>query len=111
MYADLFEKQPVLNVPGMTEFELSEHVILGLMPTKSIAKIITPILPDPSRGQGIPRCELYLYIDHIEGVYERSQSLGFKQISPLEDRDWGDRAFYLADIDGHVIAFAEKIKV
>lgn len=111
MYAELFEKKPILNVPGMTEFELSENVVLGLMPNKSIAKIIAPILPNPSNGTGIPRCELYLYVNQIESIYERCQSLSFVQISPLIDRDWGDKAFYIADKDGHVIAFAEKIKI
>ena len=30
-------------------------------------------------------------------------------ISPIEDRNWGDKACYLSDSDGHIIAFAQKI--
>lgn len=25
------------------------------------------------------------------------------------DRDWGDKVCYFADVDGHIIAFAEKL--
>lgn len=108
-YSDLLLLKPVLNVPGMTEFELGNSVVLGLMPNDSIAKIITPTLPHPQNGTGIPRCELYLYVEDLDLVYERTKELPFKLISPLENRNWGDRAFYLADQDGHVIAFAERI--
>lgn len=111
LYAELLQGQPILNVPGMTEFLLSEKVILGLMPNDGIAKIITPSMPHPSTGIGIPKCELYLYVSQINELFLRCQKLPFQLISPLEDRNWGDRAFYLADPDGHVIAFAEKLSV
>lgn len=106
-YADILEKDPILDVPGMTEFELSGDVVLGLMPNDGIAKIISPQLPHPKNGTGIPRCELYLYVSEIQNQFKRLKNK--KVISPLEIRNWGDFAFYLADPDGHVIAFAEKI--
>lgn len=109
LYSELLQAQPILNVPGMTEFILSEQVILGLMPNESIAKIVTPSMPHPSTGKGIPKCELYLYITQIDELFLRCQKLPFQLISPLENRNWGDRAFYLSDPDGHVIAFAEKL--
>lgn len=108
-YSELLGITPRLNVPGMTEFALQPNTILGLMPNSSIAKIITPPLPHPSEGNGIPRCELYLYVNDLNEQYERIQKLVAKIISPLENRDWGDKAFYLADEDGHMIALAEKI--
>jgi uncharacterized glyoxalase superfamily protein PhnB len=108
-YETLLGFSPRLNVPGMTEFELNTNCVLGLMTESGIAKIITPALPNPSEGNGIPRCELYLYIDNLEKEFKRIQELNVKIISPLESRDWGDNAFYLADNDGHVIALAEKI--
>lgn len=108
-YSDLLLLKPVLNVPGMTEFELGNSVVFGLMPNESIAKILTPRLPHPQDGTGIPRCELYLYVEDLERIYARIKDLPFELISPLEKRNWGDMAFYLADPDGHVIAFAQKI--
>jgi len=106
-YAGLFLRDPSLHVPGMTEFELTDTVKLGLMPENGIAKIITPSLPHPKLGNGIPRCELYIKVLNANLFIERGIKLGGKLISKLQKRDWGDDVGYLADKDGHIIAFVE----
>jgi len=106
-YEQLLMIPPSLHVPGMTEFRLSESTTLGLMPEKGIAKIIGNKLPHPTKGSGIPRCELYLKVDNPLGYMERGIALGGKEISPLQPRDWGDAVGYIADLDGHVLAFAD----
>ncbi|MBL7713763.1 MAG: hypothetical protein JNL13_14915 [Chitinophagaceae bacterium] len=108
-YEQLFRRPADLDVPGMTEFALSASCKLGLMPNKGIAKILGDRMPHPDEGMGIPRCELYLLVDDAAEEYRHALSIGAKQISPLQDRDWGDKACYFADPDGHVIAFAEKM--
>lgn len=107
-YSSLLQLSPSLDVPGMTEFLLSTGVKLGLMPEQGIAKILSSKTPHPSDGSGIPRCELYLKVNDATKYIVRAINLDAKLISPLKDRDWGDRAAYFADIDGHIIAFAEK---
>jgi catechol 2,3-dioxygenase-like lactoylglutathione lyase family enzyme len=107
-YSAVLDLQPVLDVPGMTEFELFEGVKLGLMPENGIAKIIHPNTPHPATGNGIPRCELYLKLENATVYIERSLQAGAKLISPLLERNWGDAVAYLADPDGHIIAFAES---
>ena len=109
-YTKLFRQIPDLNVPGMTEFQLSESCKLGLMPNNGIAKILSDKTPHPSEGNGIPRCELYFYVENIEAEFENATQIGAKLISEIKDRDWGDKVCYFADHDGHIIAFAEKIK-
>ena len=104
-YAAILEKQPVLDVPGMTEFNLADNLKLGLMPENGIAKILLDKTPHPSIGNGIPSCELYLHTDNIEEAFERAKAAGAKEISRIKDRDWGDTVGYLADFDGHIIAF------
>lgn len=79
------------------------------MPNSSIAKIISTKLPHPENGNGIPRCELYLLVADIEPILQHAISIGACIICPPTNYDWGDKVFYLADPDGHVIAFAEKI--
>ena len=64
-YSQVLKMQPTLHVPGMTEFTLSAHSKLGIMPEDGIARIITPTLPHPKTGSGLPRCELYLYMDDL----------------------------------------------
>lgn len=108
-YSKLFRQIPDLNVPGMTEFKLAENCKLGLMPNKGIAKILSGKTPHPEQGNGIPRCELYLYVDNITLEADNAIKIGAKLISPVEDRDWGDKVCYFADPDGHIIAFAEKL--
>jgi len=108
-YTKLFRQNPDLNVPGMTEFKLSENCKLGLMPNRGIAKILLDKTPHPDQGNGIPRCELYFYVDNIELEFGNAIKAGAKLISPFAERDWGDRACYFADPDGHIIAFAEKL--
>ncbi|MCC6182774.1 MAG: lactoylglutathione lyase [Bacteroidia bacterium] len=110
-YTRLFRKEPCLNVPGMTEFLLAENCKLGLMPNHGIAKILLDKTPHPSLGCGIPRCELYFYVNDIEFEYQHALKMGAIPISHIEIRDWDDRVCYFSDMDGHIIAFAEKLKI
>lgn len=108
LYAFLLDRAPVLDVPGMTEFELG-NCKLGLMPEAGIARIITPKLPHPSSANGAPRCELYLLVDDMAPFLERAAASSLFVVDPAKDRDWGHRVAYFADPDGHVIAFAQPI--
>ena len=107
-YKRIFGKEPELNVPGMTEFRLNDTCKLGLMPNKGIAGILSDKTPHPEQGNGIPRCELYLYVDNMDDAFENALGCGAKLISPILQRDWGDTVCYFADMDGHIIAFAKK---
>jgi predicted enzyme related to lactoylglutathione lyase len=81
-YSTVLHKEPELDVPGMTEFLLAENVKLGLMPETGIIKILTDKTPHPANGNGIPRCELYLYTGNIEEWSQRLYAAGAKEISP-----------------------------
>lgn len=108
-YERIFRKKADLNVAGMTEFRFSDYCKLGLMPSTGIVKILADKTPHPDKGNGIPRCELYFYVDNVRLEYDNAIKAGAILISAIEDRDWGDRACYFADLDGHIIAFAEKL--
>lgn len=108
-YQKIFRTTADLNVPGMTEFRLSETCKIGLMPNNGIAKILGDNTPHPDLGNGIPRCELYLYVDNIQYEFDNAIQSGAVLISPVSNRDWGDKVCYFSDPDGHIIAFAEKI--
>ena len=108
-YSIVLAKEPTLHVPGMTEFELSDGCVLGLMPELGIKRLLGERLPDPELGRGIPRAELYLRVDNPIASHERAIKMGAKELSGLETRDWGDIAAYSIDQDGHVIAFAKTL--
>jgi len=109
-YTRVLDREPVLHVPGMTELELPGGGKLGLMPERGIKKLLGPTLPDPARASGTPRCELYLLVDDPAAHHARALEEGAREIAALEERDWGDRAAYSLDPDGHVLAFAERIE-
>ena len=110
-YSKILNLQLVLNVLGMTEFKLNNNLKLGLMPESGIAKILGDKTPHPASGNGIPRCELYLHTDNIEESFNTAILNGANEISKIQDRDWGDSVGYVADFDGHIIAFANKSEV
>lgn len=106
-YRMLLRLEPVLDVPGMTEFQLGDNCKLGIMPENGIAKILTDRTQHPEKGNGIPRCELYLKVSSVHEYFERAIMLGAKIISEAQLRDWGDLVGYVQDFDGHIVAFAE----
>lgn len=108
-YSQIFRKEPDLHVLGMTKFILSNTCKLGLMPNNGIAKILKDKTPHPESGNGIPRCELDFYVQDIELEFSNAMESGALLISPIADKDWGDKVCYFSDLDGHIIAFAQKI--
>jgi uncharacterized glyoxalase superfamily protein PhnB len=107
-YTRVLNCEPSLNVSGMTEFILSETCVLGLMPEAGIKLLLGDKLPDPAQAAGIPRAEIYLYVENPSDYHRRALEAGAIELSELQDRDWGDCAAYCLDPDGHVLAFAEK---
>lgn len=107
-YTAILEIEPSLDVPGMTEFDLPGCKI-GIMPEKGIARILVPHVPHPELGTGIPRCELYLRVNDVNVFHSRALATGATEIEAPTPRDWGDLVSYLADPDGHIIAFAKSL--
>lgn len=107
-YQNVLQLEPVVDVPGMTEFTLKNGVLFGLMPNDGIVHTLGNTLPHPNKGQGIPRCELYLKLDDARSYIDRALNAGAKLLSSMQERPWGDTAGYVADPDGHVLAFAEE---
>jgi lactoylglutathione lyase len=105
-YSKILEQKPALHVPGMTEFRLAGSCTLGIMPESGIAKILGDKTPHPSKGNGIPRAEVYLPANDLHEKLKLCTEAGATLISGIEKRNWGDTAFYVSDPDGHIIAFA-----
>ena len=107
-YRAILGAEPLLDVPGMTEFPLVEGASLGLMPEAGTASFLGDVLPAAETGKGIPRCELYLFVENPDESYRILVDAGGTTISEPRARPWGDVTAYGADPDGHVIAFAKK---
>ncbi|MCB0361853.1 MAG: VOC family protein [Bdellovibrionales bacterium] len=107
-YSTVLDRQPTLNVPGMTEFNIDDKCVIGLMPEQGIKRLLGDAIQDPSKGSRGPRAELYLRVNDPELYHKRALAAGAKELSELGQRDWGDIAAYSEDMDGHVLAFAKK---
>lgn len=99
--------EPRLDVPGMTEFDLSDGAVLGLMPEAGIERLLGGAVT--VRGDA-SRAELYLVVDDPAACHARALEAGARPLSPLAPRDWGHEAAYSADPDGHVLAFARGLE-
>ena len=104
-YRKVLDINPILDVPGMTEFRLNDGSVLGLMPVAGIKKLLGDKLPDPVQANGIPRSELYISVDRPNDFHQRALLAGAVELSPVENRDWGEAVAYSIDSDGHVLAF------
>ncbi len=107
-YSRTITIEPRLNVPGMTEYEIAESVVLGLMPLASVSRLFDK-KPEEVKAKSILRAELYLIVDQPQLYHQRALEAGARELSPFSTRDWGHQAAYSADIDGNVIAFGEVV--
>jgi len=105
-YRKVFDREPILDVPGITEFRLLDDTVLAVMPVDS-AKRLLGETHFSSPGDA-PRAEVYLVVDDPLAYHRRALESGGVEVSPWQQRDWGHRAAYSLDPDGHVLAFAEK---
>mgnify|MGYP001590139644 CR=1 FL=1 len=109
-YEAVLGRKPRLDVPGMTEFELSADAVLGLMPAAGIKRLLGERLPDPERASA-PRAELYLLVEDPGASHQRALEHGAAELSALSPRNWGHEAAYSLDLDGHVLAFAKALRL
>ena len=100
-YRHVLATEPVLDVPGMTEFDLG-GATLGLMPAADMEEL----LPDRIHAGSGQRCELYLRRADAAAALVRAAHSGGRLLDDLRDRSWGERAGYVLDPDGHVLALA-----
>jgi catechol 2,3-dioxygenase-like lactoylglutathione lyase family enzyme len=106
-YRAVLDVEPILDVPGMTEFRLGDSAILGLMPEAAIARLLQGRI-DPAAGAGTSRAEVYLRVDDPAAYHARALSAGATELSELAERTWGARVAYSLDPDGAVLAFADR---
>jgi predicted enzyme related to lactoylglutathione lyase len=100
-YRHVLAAEPVLDVPGMTEFDLG-GAMLGLMPGADMEAL----LPGQIRVGVGQRCELYLRCSDAAAALARAADGGGRLLDDLRDRSWGERAGYVLDPDGHVLGLA-----
>ena len=46
-----------------------------------------------------------VYVEDIDGHFERAQAAGAEILSPLRDTDFGSREYHVRDLEGHLWTF------
>jgi catechol 2,3-dioxygenase-like lactoylglutathione lyase family enzyme len=108
-YAAVLGIEPVLDVPGMTELPLTEGARLGLMPAAGIKRLLGDAIAHPDEAGSAPRCELYVRVDDPHACYQRALAAGARALDGPRERSWGEIVAYVADPDGHIVAFAKAL--
>jgi len=109
-YELLFNEKPVVDEPGMCEYKLLDGSTLGIMPTTSLTKLFGEEFVEQKDRKALPNVELYFNIENAEDFHKRAVQLGATEIREFGEMDWGDKAAYSLNHDGHILAFAEKVK-
>jgi len=105
-YREVLDLEPIVDVTGITEFRLRDGCVVAVMPLASARKLLgEAVFGSTSK---VPKAEVYLVVDEPERYHRRALERGGIELSPMQKRNWGHRAAYSMDPDGHVLAFAEK---
>ena len=70
-----------MGFPAMTEFVVAPGCKLGLMPENGVARMLGDRVPHPSEGSGIPRSEIYLYVNDPLQYFKRAVKAGGVSLS------------------------------
>lgn len=109
-YKLLFDIKPIIDEPGMCELELPNGAVLGIMSNSSLEKLFGTEYSINEKKRSSPKFEFYFQVDNAEALYQKALQLGALELRKFAEMDWGDKVAYCINHDGHILAFAEKIK-
>jgi len=107
-YELLFNKKPIIDEPGMAEFELPGGATLGIMPDLSLEKLFGEDFKIEKNRKTLPQTELYFLVKNALLLHNKALQLGATEIRTFSKMDWGHKVAYSINHDGHILAFSEE---
>ena len=102
-YRDVVELKVRIEGDGYIEFEM-ENTKFSLFERSKLPELIC-------REGGNPPCgEVGFLIDDVDAEADRLRGLGVEILSGPVDRPWHERTLHIADPDGNIIEFAQKLR-
>jgi lactoylglutathione lyase len=102
-YRDVIGLRVRIEGEGYVEFEM-DNTKFSLFERSRLPGLI-------SREGGKPPCgEIGFLIDDADGEAKRLRGLGVEILSGPVDRPWRERTLHIADPDGNIIEFAQKLR-
>jgi len=101
-YRDVIGLRVRIEGDGYVEFEM-ENTKFSLFDRSKLPGLI-------GREGGNPPCgEIGFLTEDVDGEAERLRGLGVDILSGPVDRPWRERTLHIADPDGNIIEFAQKL--
>ena len=68
-----------------------------------------PDYRNPKRS-GAVTVQLHVYVDDVDAHCERARAAGATILRELADKEYGDRSYSVADIEGHAWMFGQHVR-
>lgn len=102
-YRDVIGLDVRIEGDGYVEFAMA-NTKFSLFERSKLPELI-------GRGGGTPPCgEVGFLIEDVDEEAERLRGLGVEILSGPMDRPWRERTLHIADPDGNIIEFAQKLR-
>lgn len=102
-YRDVLGLAVRIEGDGYVEFEM-DNTKFSLFERSKLPELI-------GREGGDPPCgEIGFLVEDVDGEAERLKKLGVEILSGPVDRPWRERTLHIADPDGNVVEFAQKLR-
>jgi lactoylglutathione lyase len=102
-YRDVIGLTVRIEGDGYVEFEM-ENTKFSLFERSRLPNLI-------NREGGNPPCgEIGFLIEDVDGEVQRLSGLGVEILTGPVDRPWRERTLHIADPDGNIIEFAQKLR-
>ncbi|OBK65194.1 VOC family protein [Mycobacterium sp. 1165178.9] len=102
-YRDVIGLRVRIEGDGYVEFEM-ENTKFSLFERSKLPELI-------GRDGGNPPCgEIGFLIDDVDAEAERLRELGVEILRGPVDRPWRERTLHVADPDGNIVEFAQKLR-
>jgi lactoylglutathione lyase len=102
-YRDVIGLQVRIEGDGYVEFEM-ENTKFSLFERSKLPELIGRAGGNPPSG------EIGFLIEDVDAEAERLRGLGVEILTGPVDRPWRERTLHIADPDGNIIEFAQKLR-
>jgi len=102
-YRDVIGLKVRIEGDGYVEFEM-DNTKFSLFERSKLPELIG------REGGNAPCGEIGFLIEDVDGEAERLRGLDVEILSGPMDRPWHERTLHIADPDGNIIEFAQKLR-
>ncbi|CAN5336282.1 VOC family protein [soil metagenome] len=104
-----FERGQTMPGPDGAVVHAEMRYKSGLLIMFGVEGMMGSTMRSPVSGGFEEPITLYVYVDDVDALFEKSRRAGAEVVSAPEDMFWGDRVTRLRDPDGYAWSFATNV--